>query len=192
MDKGTLVDLIEAGMSQREIATELGTSHTSIRYWLKKHEISTISRYQFWDEDKFSELCLTEPSIHMVLVGMGVSTASSNYKYATRLADRLGVSLPVYEATGAATRRYTLDELFSNGMKRDNQYLRRIMVTELGIPDECVECGSGPVWRDKPITLQLDHIDGNNKNNMIENLRIMCPNCHSQTDTFCRVKSSVN
>ena len=39
-------------------------------------------------------------------------------------------------------------------------------------------------WKNNPICLELDHIDGNNKNNNLENLRILCPNCHSQTETF--------
>ena len=39
-------------------------------------------------------------------------------------------------------------------------------------------------WQDKPITLQVDHIDGNADNNDKKNLRLICPNCHSQTDTF--------
>ena len=47
----------------------------------------------------------------------------------------------------------------------------------------CSECGISE-WNDKPITLQLDHIDGNADNNHEDNLRLLCPNCHSQTDTF--------
>jgi len=49
----------------------------------------------------------------------------------------------------------------------------------------CEFCGIGPSWNDKSLTLQLDHINGVNTDNRLENLRILCPNCHSQTDTWC-------
>ena len=48
---------------------------------------------------------------------------------------------------------------------------------------KCVECGVTE-YNNKPIRLQIDHIDGNNTNNAQENLRYLCPNCHSQTDTW--------
>lgn len=59
---------------------------------------------------------------------------------------------------------------------------RRLLVEQGGV---CRICGVNS-WMGKPLILQLDHIDGNNTNNSKENLRMICPNCHSQTETFCR------
>ena len=50
---------------------------------------------------------------------------------------------------------------------------------------KCGDCGIEPVWNNKPLVLQLDHKDGNNKNNLRDNLWMICPNCHSQTPTWC-------
>lgn len=49
----------------------------------------------------------------------------------------------------------------------------------------CSECNLTNNWNDKPLSLQLDHINGINNDNRVENLRWMCPNCHSQTETYC-------
>jgi len=48
----------------------------------------------------------------------------------------------------------------------------------------CVKCGNDGVWMGEPICLHLDHIDGNSRNNCLDNLRFLCPNCHTQTPTF--------
>lgn len=59
---------------------------------------------------------------------------------------------------------------------------RRLIAAELK-EDKCEECGQLPMWNNKLLILQLDHIDGDHYNNKIENLRILCPNCHTQTPT---------
>ena len=47
----------------------------------------------------------------------------------------------------------------------------------------CEECGQGDVWNGRPLTLQLDHINGDHQDHQLENLMILCPNCHTQTPT---------
>ena len=49
---------------------------------------------------------------------------------------------------------------------------------------KCSECGVTDLYNNKPITLQLHHVDGNSQNNQFTNLQILCPNCHSQTSNF--------
>jgi len=48
----------------------------------------------------------------------------------------------------------------------------------------CESCNVGPVWNNKPLNCELDHIDGDSSNHLLSNLRMLCPNCHSQTETF--------
>ncbi|VUF55460.1 hypothetical protein [Escherichia phage T4_ev151] len=66
---------------------------------------------------------------------------------------------------------------FSTGKLKDK------IIKENIFPYECAICKISK-WQNKHIVLQLDHIDGNNKNHLKSNLRLLCPNCHSQTDTF--------
>jgi Zn finger protein HypA/HybF involved in hydrogenase expression len=60
---------------------------------------------------------------------------------------------------------------------------KRILKAGL-IEYKCSCCGITE-WNGKPIVLQLHHINGDNRDNRKENLTFLCPNCHSQTDSFC-------
>jgi len=51
--------------------------------------------------------------------------------------------------------------------------------------NKCSICKISPIWNNKTLKFHLDHINGDNGNNKRENLRLICPNCHSQTETYC-------
>ena len=64
-----------------------------------------------------------------------------------------------------------------------NKSIKTILSDHYGRGGECEKCGIRD-WNSMPLSFELDHIDGNSMNNSIENLQILCPNCHSQTLTF--------
>ncbi len=73
----------------------------------------------------------------------------------------------------------------SDVFKSDNKVPSGVLCKWLKLEREwcCEECGISE-WNDKPLTLEVDHIDGDNSNNELTNLKILCPNCHSQTPTW--------
>lgn len=62
--------------------------------------------------------------------------------------------------------------------------IKRIIRDRNFLPNNCSECGIGPKWNGMPLVLQCDHINGVNTDQRLENLRVICPNCHTQTDTY--------
>lgn len=80
-------------------------------------------------------------------------------------------------------KKYNIDKIFvkrSNPV--NNQDLKKVLICE-GIKDNiCEACKIGPLYNNLPLTLQIHHINGDNTDNRICNLQILCPNCHTQTD----------
>ena len=81
-------------------------------------------------------------------------------------------------------RIYTDEEMFIKESKVTQSALRKRVKRDNLIPYRCAICGNIGEWNNKPLTLTLDHINGNRTDNRLENLRYLCPNCDKQQDTF--------
>ena len=120
---------------------------------------------------------------------LAVSVCTYNFKRLQGLCGTYKLTTNHFDikATFKRNKRYwTHEELFTANSRvhksvlRD--YIRRHDILEL----KCVECSIGKEWNSKPIVLEIDHINGHSDDNRIENLRMLCPNCHSQTVTYRR------
>ncbi len=103
-------------------------------------------------------------------------------------ADRYGL----YKPAQSKGKKYELDDIL-NG--KHPQYPTSKILPRLvkeGLREyKCAKCGISE-WQGSRIGLELDHIDGNNSNHSLSNLRALCPNCHSQTDTYRSKKLKKN
>ncbi|MET7320371.1 HNH endonuclease signature motif containing protein [Streptomyces sp. NPDC005549] len=72
------------------------------------------------------------------------------------------------------------------GERRTKTALLRRALRAVGVPNKCAECGTDPEWLGKPMTLEVDHVNGDWSDDRQENLQLLCPNCHAATATWCR------
>jgi predicted RNA-binding Zn-ribbon protein involved in translation (DUF1610 family) len=76
------------------------------------------------------------------------------------------------------------DAIFKENSYYSNELIKKRIVKDDLLEYKCSKCGIDS-WQGEPIVLELDHINGINIDNRLSNLRYLCPNCHSQTDTYC-------
>ena len=129
-------------------------------------------------------------SIRGVLLALGLAPLGGNYATIHRRVAELGLSTHHWLGQGylrGKTHNYKpkrpLQEILQAGTRYQTSDLRRRLLAEGLMQARCNNCGLEQ-WLHAPIPLELDHIDGDVENNAINNLRLLCPNCHALTPTY--------
>ena len=136
------------------------------------------------------ELVNNHSSIRQILLTLGKSTNGSGaYKTFKKHCDKLNIELPEFNREynrpyGKIGKIPLNNILVENSTYQNTNNLKNRLVTEGILEYKCECCNNIGEWMSKPISLHLDHINGINNDNRLENLRLLCPNCHSQTDTY--------
>jgi hypothetical protein len=146
---------------------------------------------RFRDEDLI-EAVKIERTVHGVLRRLGYSTSGGMFRYVVAHIRRLELDTSHFVGQRWArglrrpsTKITPLDQLLVKGSTTTSGNLRRRLIAAGMKPAHCEECGLTE-WRDNRLPLCLDHVNGDHTDNRLENLRILCPNCHAITETWCR------
>lgn len=145
------------------------------------------SRYTYREED-LREAVKTSTSIRQVLDKLNIVPAGGNYQTTNRRIQKLNIDTSHF--TGQAWNKgkiigpkRPIEEYLKENTVVQSFKLKNRLIAE-GIKQHKCECCGITEWNKKPAPLELDHINGNHHDNRLENLRILCPNCHAQTDTY--------
>jgi len=126
-------------------------------------------------------------SMREVILKLGLQpNGSSGYTHVKNKIVKLGLEIPKYNyyGDGHSRRKYSNDEVFCEGSTLPRQKVKNRIIKEKLIEYKCSDCGNEGKYNGMPLSLHLDHINGINDDNRLENLRFLCPNCHSQTETY--------
>lgn len=146
-----------------------------------------------YTEDQLREAVATTYSMRQCLFQLGLAAHGGNYETVNKAIKHFKIDRSHWTgqgwrkgATKSLQRQKGVNEIFIKGILYNSSLRIRVLKESL-IPYECDRCGIN-TWLEEPLALHLDHINGDRYDNRLENLRFLCPNCHSLTETYCKKK----
>lgn len=142
-----------------------------------------VAKWRQLSEEKFAQLVKESKSFHELAEKIGYSKTGGGTQEALKNAVKER-GLDVSHFTGRAWNKKNYDySTFTNNSTRKNGKPTLEAVINLR-SRRCERCGATE-WLGNPINLEVHHIDGNHNNNELNNIQLLCPNCHSYTDNYC-------
>lgn len=154
--------------------------------WLHTGINLKISVINSVDDIKFKGIVAACTSYSSILRQFGLTTRGGcSLKVLKKRIEDLSCPIGHFKNVGSFQKSYQLSEiLIENSPYVNTVSLKRRLVKEGILKYSCSICSNEGIWMGSKLVLQLDHINGVNNDNRLLNLRLLCPNCHSQTETY--------
>ena len=148
-----------------------------------------INKIYALSDNDFINLIKSSLNISEVLFKLGYSINGNSWGFNLIKQRMQDLNLSCFDFKGKKqtkkqrSEKVNPNKLFSINSKHTRHRLREYIIKHNILPYKCAICGIKE-WNGKTLSLEIDHINGINNDNRIENLRFLCPNCHSQTSTY--------
>ena len=136
--------------------------------------------YSKYTNDELKEVIKCSKSYIEIIKTLKIN--KTYHTYLTKFVKDNNVDISHFERR--KTKRNIEEILTKDSVQASSTRIKQYLITNNKVKEECSLCNLPSEWNGKPLTLQLDHINGDHFDNRLENLRLVCPNCHSQTDTY--------
>jgi len=135
--------------------------------------------------DKLRAYIQESSSIGQIFRKLNLNITGTQYQTFKRTIKALGIDISHFRSSGRSFSRIEKPNqiLFAKDSYASTSALKKRILRDKLKPYECVKCHNKGKWKKQELVLQLDHEDGDRNNNLLENLRFLCPNCHTQTPT---------
>lgn len=144
------------------------------------------------DKNKLVDIVNSCESLSEVLRKLNKSISGTSMKILRNELDELGIKYHfLNQNLGGNGTSIPLEEILKDNKTFNSRALKKKLIDAGLKKDKCECCGQEAKWMDKYLVLQLHHINGKHNDNRIENLQILCPNCHSQTNNFSNKKNKI-
>lgn len=140
------------------------------------------------DELYLKNLVSENTSFRGVLKCLGIIANSNRIKILKERVERVLIETTHFDDRIGFQEKFLNSELFveKSNIKINRSTLKSRILKDDLIDYKCRDCSNAGTWRNKHLTLRLEHINGINTDNRLENLCFLCPNCHSQTETYSK------